>query len=303
MTSATGQSREKPERTVPGLTPAMRSRIRRVFAILSTLSNELAARLAMRWFLTPLARPIEPEEARFLATGKTRTLRAPSGELHVYEWPAPRADAPTVLLVHGWISHAARLVEIVRALRARGIRVVAFDAPAHGRSAGAQADLIAFRGAIQLVIADSGPVQGVLAHSFGALATASWLAEHQPATLRAAVLIGMMQDLGYIYESFAEAAALRPRVRARFRELIRARYGAYPEQVTTIELVRKLHLPVLLVHGGADDVVPTEHAHAVSRELRDGQLLIAPDLGHGAPLRDPETIAQIVDFLAAELKP
>jgi len=280
----------------------MRSRIRLVFTLIGAISTELAARLAMRWFLTPLSRPIEPEEAQFLASAETRPLRAPSGELHVYEWPAAKADAPTVLLVHGWISHAARMAEIVRALCARGMHVVAFDAPAHGRSAGAQADLQAFRGAIRLVISNFGPVQGVLAHSFGALATASWLAEDQPVGLKAVVLVGMMQDLGYVYESFAEVAELKPKVRARFREMIRARYGAYPEEVTSGTLVRNLRLPVLLVHGGADEVVPTEHAHTVSRELRDGHLLIAPDLGHGAPLRDPATVARIVGFLTEVLE-
>jgi pimeloyl-ACP methyl ester carboxylesterase len=57
------------------------------------------------------------------------------------------------------------------------------------------------------------------------------------------------------------------------------------------------------VHGAADDIVPSAHAHVVSKELRRGQLLIAPDLGHGAPLRDPATVRQIVDFLSAQLAP
>jgi alpha-beta hydrolase superfamily lysophospholipase len=303
MTSATGRSRATPERTVPGLTPAMRGRVRWLFRIVSALSPALAARLAMRAFLTPLARSIEPEEQQFLATAQSQALALKSGALQVYTWPAPSADAPTVLLVHGWISHAARMADLVRALRERGLRVVAFDAPAHGRSGGSQADMHGFRVAIQTVIATCGPVHGVLAHSFGALATASWLAEDRPATLRAVVLVGMMRDLGYIFESFTLALALRPAVSSRFRELIRARYGAYPEDVSTGEMVRRLHVPVLLVHGAADDVVPSAHAQVVSRELRKGQLLIAPELGHGAPLRDPATVRQIVDFLSSQLAP
>ena len=303
MTSATGQSRATPERTVPGLTPAMRGRVRWLFRIVSAFSSALAARLAMRAFLTPLAREIEPEEAQFLATADSRTLALRDGALQVYSWPAVRADAPTVLVVHGWISHAARMADMVRALSARGLRVVAFDAPAHGRSGGTQADMHDFRAAIQTVITDCGPVHGVLAHSFGALSTASWLSEHRPASIRAVVLVGMMRDLGYIFESFTQALALRPKVSSRFRELIRERYGSYPEEVSTGEMVRRLHLPVLIVHGAADDIVPSAHAHVVSKELRDGRLLIAPELGHGAPLRDPATVRQIVDFLSTQLAP
>ena len=154
MTSATGQSRATPERTVPGLTPAMRGRVRWLFRIVSAFSSALAARLAMRAFLTPLARPIEPEEEQFLATAESRTLASGSGALQVYSWPAETPDAPTVLVVHGWISHAARMADIVRALHERGLRVVAFDAPAHGRSGGTQADMHDFRTAIQTVIAE-----------------------------------------------------------------------------------------------------------------------------------------------------
>ena len=303
MTSATGQSRATPERTVPGLTPAMRGRVRWLFRIVSAFSSALAARLAMRAFLTPLARQIEPEEEQFLATADSRTLASRDGALQVYRWPAETPDAPTVLVVHGWISHAARMADMVRALHERGLRVVAFDAPAHGRSGGTQADMHDFRTAIQTVIAECGPVHGVLAHSFGALSTASWLSEHRPASIRAVVLVGMMRDLGYVFESFTQALALRPKVSSRFRELIRDRYGSYPEEVSTGEMVRRLHLPVLLVHGAADDVVPSAHAHVVSKELRDGRLLIAPELGHGAPLRDPATVRQIVDFLSTQLAP
>lgn len=303
MTSVTGQSRANPERTVPGLSPGLRGRFRALFRALSALSPALAARLAMRMFLTPMSRRVAPADLQFLATAKALTFTVPSGRLQAYEWPAKTPTAPTVLLVHGWISHAARMAEIVRALHSRGLRVVAFDAPAHGRSSGTRADLRAFRAAITTVIAACGPIHGVLAHSFGALTTATWLAEDQPARVRAAVLVGMMRDLGYIFDSFAMTMALRPDVLTRFRGLFRKRYGNYPEEFCTAELARRLHLPVLIVHGAVDELVPAAHAREISGRLHDGRLLIAPDLGHSAPLRDPVMVMQIADFLAAQLAP
>ena len=281
--------------------PVRRARVRWVFRMVSAFSTRLAVRLAMRLFLTPLKRSIDPEEATFLASGKSQRLDVPTGTLEVYDWPGAAPASPSVLIVHGWIAHAARMADLISALRAQGMRVVAFDAPAHGRSSGHQADMHAFRGAIQAVIESHGPVQGVIAHSFGAFATASWLAEDQPAAVRGAVLIGMMHDLGYITDSFSQVTALNAQVQAGFRERMRERFGAYPEEVTTGALVHRIPFPVLLVHGGSDDVVPTEHAEAVSRQLRQGELLIAPALGHGAPLRDPATIKRIVDFLSARL--
>ncbi len=300
MTSATGRSRAKPERTIPGLSPVLRGRLRWLFRLASVLSPALAARLAMRLFLTPIARPIEAEEAAFLATARSLRLATPLGALQAYEWPGP-AGASAVLVVHGWISHAARMAELILALRARGLRVVAFDAPAHGRSSGTQADLPAFRQAIDAVTAACGPFHGVLAHSFGALTTAAWLSEQVPAELRAVVLVGMMNNVGYVFESFSQAMALNPEVIVRFRARFRARYGGDPESYSTDRLVAQLRVPVLVVHGGIDELVPVGHASEISRALHDGRLLLIGHLGHSAPLRDPDTVAQIAGFLAAHL--
>jgi len=302
MTSATGRSRAKPERTIPGLSPVLRARMRWLFRLVSAVSPALAARLAMRLFLTPIARPVEAEEAAFLATARSLRLATPLGRLQAYEWPGPDG-ASAVLLVHGWISHAARMAELILALRERGLRVVAFDAPAHGRSSGTRADLPAFRQAIDAVTAACGPFHGVVAHSFGALTTAAWLSERTPDELRAVVLVGMMNNIGYVFDSFSQAMALNPDVAARFRARFRARYGGDPESFSSDQLVAQLRLPILIVHGGIDELVPAAHADEISRRLHDGRLLLVDHLGHSAPLRDPDTVAQIGGFLATHLIP
>lgn len=46
-----------------------------------------------------------------------------------YAW----GEGPAVLLVHGWSSHTGCMAGFVDPLLERGFRVVAFDAPAHGR--------------------------------------------------------------------------------------------------------------------------------------------------------------------------
>ena len=316
MTSATGLLPAKlpatTERTIPGLSPALRQRLRRLFRILSVLSPALTARLAMRMFLTPIARRVGTDDTLFLASARTRVLTTGAGRVRAYEWPAHvdsgkhGLSAPpvhTVLVVHGWISHAARMAEVIRELHARGLRVLAFDAPAHGRSSGTQADLQAFRSALAAVLTEYSPVEAVLAHSFGALTVATWLAEDQPAQVRAAVLIGMMNDVGYIFESFTQAMAMNADVIARFRELFRARYGGYAEEFSAARWVPRISLPVLLVHGSADEIVPATHATEIAAQLRQGQMLLVDGLGHSAPLRDPATVARIADFLVAQLMP
>ncbi|HMD58741.1 MAG TPA: alpha/beta fold hydrolase, partial [Steroidobacteraceae bacterium] len=280
-----------PVRAMP-LPATLQRRLRTAFRLLSALSPRLAAKLALRMFMTPASRRIDPQEAQFLATARAVALRTSGNRIQAYEWPG---NGPAVLVVHGWMSHAARMADVINALRARGLRVVAFDAPAHGRSAGRRADLYDFRDAIEAVSAACGPIGGLLAHSFGALTTVTWLAETQPAAVRAVVLVGLPRDVGYTFESFALALALRADVVAHTRELFLRRYGGYPEQYASVTLASQLPMPVLLIHGGADEYVPADHAVEFSEQLIDGKLLVLAAMRHNAPLHDANAVGAMAD--------
>jgi pimeloyl-ACP methyl ester carboxylesterase len=286
------------ERSIPGLSARTKARLRLLFRLLGALSPSLAARLALRLFITPVARPIGSEEAAFLATARMRSLSSTHGRIQTYEWPA---SGPTVLLVHGWVSHTGRLRHAISALHARGFRVVAFDSPGHGHSGGRYADLHAVCDIISAVSRELGPVNALVAHSYGALASAVWLAEQTPAELRAAVLVGMPRDIGYILESFTMAMALRPKVIERLRAFFYARYGAWPEFYEAGALAAQIRIPVLLVHGEEDEFVPVAHAVPVHQRLEFGELSIRADLKHSAPLSNAESLAAIAGFLERHL--
>jgi alpha-beta hydrolase superfamily lysophospholipase len=288
---------EAAARTVPGLTPALRQRLRWLFRVLTRFSPELAARLTLRLFQRPRSRVISAEDAAFLRPARTLELTVAGVHVRAYEWPG--AD-PAVLVMHGWISYAARLGEVIRAFVARGRRVLALDAPAHGGSGGRRADLDTFTDSLRALSRERAPVGAVVAHSFGAMAACRWLAEDVP-EVRAAVLIGLARDVGYLFESFSVAMDLRPEVIERARGLFHRRYGAFPEDYSALSYAERIRAPVLLVHGSEDEFVPAEQAAEIARHLPQAQLLLLPGFSHSAPLRDPATVAAIVQFVESRL--
>src|SRR3712207_6641379 len=106
--------------------------VRAGFRATQAASTAAAARPADRIFCAPPASSL-PSAVRDLFTRRERSsIVVDGGRVAVWEW----GNGPTVALVHGWGSRAARLAVHVEPLLGAGFSVVAFDAPAHGESEG-----------------------------------------------------------------------------------------------------------------------------------------------------------------------
>jgi len=272
----------------------MRLRLVRAFRLASRVSPRLAGRLALELFLLPARRQLDAVDAPVLARARTSRIRLAAHALQVYEW-GTHEDA--VLLLHGWGSHAPRFGAFVEPLLAAGFRVLAVDAPAHGKSTGRQATLELFRAALGAAIAARGPVRGIVAHSMGASATVWQMAEAPPADVRAVVLVGMPRDVAFMMDSFAGALELDARTRAALIAAFTHRYGRPPAGFSAHAVAGQVPVPVLLVHDRADDVAPFSQAQALLPTLARGEIVATDGFAHSGALRDPPTIARIVDFL------
>jgi pimeloyl-ACP methyl ester carboxylesterase len=278
-----------------------------VFAFATRLSPAVAARLALELFLTPPRRKLDAVDVPVVARATRRALAAGRGRIAALEWPpaaaaatapgSPAERAPTVLLLHGWGSHAARFGHFVDPLTDDGFRVVGLDAPAHGDSTGRRCDLSQFRAALRVALTEFAPVTGIVAHSMGASAAVWQLADEPHPDVRALVVIGMPRDVAYMMESFALVLDLRADVAARLRALFAQRFGAPPEHFSAHALAERLAVPTLVVHDRDDDVAPAEHARAFAARLRHSHFRETLGLNHSGALRDAPTIDEIVAFL------
>jgi alpha-beta hydrolase superfamily lysophospholipase len=71
--------------------------------------------------------------------------------------------------------------------------------------------------------------------------------------------------------------------------------------VVTEEAIVNIRVPVLIVHGSLDDVVPVEHAHRLAERARDAELVII-DGGVHQLRRDERALAVVEDWLERSLK-
>lgn len=277
-------------------------RLRRGLALLQRVSPPLAARVALRLFLTPVRRSLNRSDAQDLSRARRHELQAGDRHFIVHEWGS--ADR-TVVILHGWGSHAARFATLARPLQAQGLRVLAIDAPGHGESGGGKSSLPEFIAALDATITAFGPAQLLIGHSLGALAIALRLgrmnAVDEPAgaaRLRGAILVAMPDGTPFLLNRFITMMELRePTVRL-LRDRFVKRFGQPPEAFTALSAAAQIRLPVLLIHDVEDDIVPLAQARSLQAAIPGAQLLVTHDLGHSAMLRDRETITAIINFAA-----
>lgn len=267
---------------------------------LGALSRRLAARVADRLFTSPRRRAPRPDAGLDALRESGEPVEVVSGgvPLRGYAW----GSGPAVLLVHGWEATWESLAAFVRPLREGGFRVVAVDAPGHGRSGGARMDLLAYARALAEVAAEVGPLHGVVAHSFGAPATVVALAGWVPGVPRGAVaservvLVAPGAWLSAAMGRAAELMGLPASAHPAFARRVARRMGRPVDEFSVPAVAPELSAAALVVHDRGDREVPFAEGAAIAAAW-GAELLATEGLGHNRVLRDPAVIRRAVDFL------
>ncbi len=264
----------------------------RAMEMLDELPPAMAGDVAFRIFCTPelsqhrtADHDILTARARFhLRNARWHVLDTPAGEVQTYVYEPDGEARGTVLLVHGWTSEAAFMTAFAEPLRRSGMRVVAFDFPAHGLSPGRRTNLADCARAMLAVCDHYGPIDGVVAHSFGGF-VALLVAEGGPPIDHAHhigrfVLISCPNKLTEVTRNFGKALNLSPAAQ-RIYERHLERVGHRPvETFSAAELLRNVDQPVLIIHGRDDDEVTFRNAEDIAAAHPGARLMPFAGLGH-----------------------
>jgi pimeloyl-ACP methyl ester carboxylesterase len=261
------------------------------FRLLGRTTPALAAALAERMFFTP-PRPRPSRGDALLGRGETFRLRVEGRPVAGWRWGA----GPAVVLLHGWGGQAGQLTSFVTPILSRGLSVVAFDAPGHGRSSRGLSSAVQFARALHAVVESTGPVHGIVAHSLGGCATALAMREGLP--VARVVLIAAPVNPPAWVEPFAARFAIPPHVVELMKRRSERRLGLRWDDLQVPALVAGLRQPLLVVHDQGDAEVPVSDGAAIAAAWPGGRLRETTGLGHNRVLRDPEVIAEAVAFVA-----
>jgi pimeloyl-ACP methyl ester carboxylesterase len=197
--------------------------------------------------------------------------------------------------VHGWGGSTVQMYALVHALLAEGLRVVAFDHPAHGLSEGSLTGLPDLADALTEVAWEHGRVRAVVAHSLGGPATALALARGLAA--ERVVLVSAPSDLVGYSRRFARWHWIPESVRSAMQAAIEERFGVRWAELETARLAPRLSARALFIHDREDRVVPWTQGRAFAQHWPGARFLLTEGLGHGRVLQDEQVVRAVADFI------
>lgn len=279
--------------------------MRIMLAGMQNLGTNLAAKVAMRVFCTPLPPKWLNRSTRWSKDWRIEHWPFENANLTVYFPVSDESaeDKPLALLTHGWGGHAAQMLPLAETLIARGLRPVILELPAHGRSKGATSNLVQFSRAIEYtarrLLLEERPGQDqrlrlIAAHSLGANG-ASFAASRGLPVERLVLLAPPASPLQYT-RLFAHVFGLKEATRLAMQKRIEAREAIVMPQFEPQAVGPRIHAQTLVIHDHEDRINPFADGLAFARAIPGAKLIDTLGLGHRKILKDPAILEQIGDF-------
>ena len=244
-------------------------------------------------FLTPRRRTPSGKEQKLIERANIFSIPTKTVDLTAYSW----GEGKTVLLVHGWAGRGTQFGwSLVKPLIESGYRVVAFDAPAHGKTPGEQTNGFEIAEAIATVAENQSPIDSIIAHSLGVASTV--LALNKGLTIRKIVCLASLCWLSSSVTTFSRLARLSQQEEDELFGMMENKFGKDVWEIFSVDKqVANLNIPALLFHDRGDRESSLPESEAIAEAWRDSRLIVTEGLGHKRILRDRQVIEQIVQFI------
>jgi hypothetical protein len=265
------------------------------FRIWSAISKKKAAEKAFLLFCTPQYRnkkklpPVfeNAEKLMFVLEG-----------IVIRGWRFNHPALRKVLIIHGFESSVTNFDRYIKPLVTKGYEVLAFDAPAHGRSGGRRINAPLFKRTIVEIHKRFGPVDSFMAHSLGGLALCLAMEEISHTNNSRIALLAPATETTTAIDSFFRFLDLDPSLRPEFEKIIIRVGGVSSSWYSIRRGMKHIKAKVKWFHDEDDDTTPLEDVLKVKEEnFPNIEYVFTKGLGHRRIYKDNKVTKAVVDFL------
>ena len=213
-------------------------------------------------------------------------------------------STPLVIMVHGWGSNAELMLPVAELFNQVDCHVILFDARCHGNSDNdSYAALPRFTEDIQAVadfarnkLAYKGKII-LLGHSVGA--GAALYAASLRSDIAAVISLAAFANPEQVMSRYFKKYHLPDLMTNFFLAYVQWLIGHKFDEIAPENTIKKITVPVLLVHGKDDRTIPVTDAYRIHNNNPESQLLIIEGAGHKLINRLKSHGSLLTEFLKA----
>lgn len=268
------------------------------FKILDRLSPSLAARKMYTVMTNPRVRKLRDFEEEVLNQADQQSIPFKGFKIQTYRWGD--AGGKTALIVHGWEGQAGNFGSLIPDLVNQGYQVVAYDAPAHGRSSKGKTNMFDIPDLTGLLLAAHQP-ELIISHSFGSVITAMSLKKYPEVQVKDWIMI----TTPYIYINYIKGVSkyfgLSHKTLQKLIALVEVNLGEPIENLNMASYCSSLENidRATIIHSIHDKVIPIDSARQTNAGFAKAQLIELENLGHYGILWSDQTQKIVNNIITA----
>lgn len=247
---------------------------------LGAIAAAAAPRVLRRAFEPP-ARPNNGEPADYGLDGTDVWIDGPN-EKRLHGWWIPTAGpAPAVIVLHGWGGNSSDMLPIGPGLHEAGFHTLFLDARKHGRSDDEDfMSMPRFAEDLGAAIAllrqrEDVTTLGVIGHSVGAAASI-YAASNNPAIDAVVAVASFAHPAEMMRQNFPFPGPVTWAILQVVERMIGHRY----DDIAPRNRIASVTVPVMLVHGDDDAVIPLDDSFELHDQLPGSELVVVPGGTH-----------------------
>ncbi len=255
-------------------------------------------------FCTPPPTPDTEFDLKAMVDAEILEVDFEGQSLTGYAWGAGQQ----ILLLHGWGSRASHWSPLARMLVKSGFRVIAFDAPAHGKSLKSmesqQSSMFEYCRALFTVAQAIQPLYALVGHSLGAASAIftaaghAGLSEYHISTERL-VAISAPENLGQMITVFCQQHGFGRDVEPVLTRELEEDFDFSVADYSVSQALKQIDAQILFVYDEDDAEVPVSSAHHLKHVRPDAQLILTQGSGHQRILGNRNMLRGVKNFLVS----
>lgn len=268
--------------------------IRTKFKLLSSISKRKAAERAFHLFCTPQHRN-KKKLPHIFEQAEIIRFKFLNYTIQGYRWNAS-ADKK-VLILHGFESSVVNFDRYVKPLISKNYCVLAFDAPAHGRSSGKEINVQIYKEFINHLNNSFGPIKNFIAHSLGGLALSLAIENWEHDKDFKIVFIAPAVETQTAIDYYFKFLRLDQEARKEFDKIIEEQNGYSPAWYSIARAAENIKATVLFFQDKDDEMTPLSDVEPIIKENHPNfKFILTEGLGHRRIYRDNKVSKAIIDF-------